>query len=140
MQITRLKRVGDEWVQVVEDMTPEEILEYQKSLVPESITPRQIRLAMIQFGINLWQIDTTIQAMNEPQKSVVNVLREYSLSFEIRENSIQEDEIYYTGFLQQESISIFNKYIELIQERQNQISEFLNFVKGIAWSKIPWGY
>jgi hypothetical protein len=53
MQITRLKRVGDEWVQVVEDMTPEEILEYQKSLVPESITPRQIRLAMIQFGINL---------------------------------------------------------------------------------------
>lgn len=82
MQINRLKRIDWEWVQVLEDMTPEELLEYQQSLIPQTITPRQIRLALIQSGISLSTIDTMIDSTDEPQKSVLKILREYSSSYE----------------------------------------------------------
>lgn len=59
----------------------EEINNYHKSIIPQEITPRQIRLALIQSWINLWAIDSMIDNLEEPQKSIVKTLREYSLTY-----------------------------------------------------------
>ncbi len=49
--------------------------------IPQELTPRQIRLALIQSWINLSNIDTMIDNIPEPQKSVIKTLWEYSLSY-----------------------------------------------------------
>jgi len=53
----------------------------KKSLIPQELTPRQIRLALIQSGINLSNIDAVIDQLPEPNKSITKTLREYSLSY-----------------------------------------------------------
>lgn len=53
----------------------------KKSLIQQELTPRQIRLALIQSGINLSNIDTMIDQLPEPNKSITKTLREYSLSY-----------------------------------------------------------
>lgn len=82
MKITRQKRVWDEWVSFQDEMTDFELIEYKKSLIPQELTPRQIRLALIQSGMVLSDIDIMIDNLEEPNKSVVKTLREYSLSYE----------------------------------------------------------
>lgn len=47
------------------------------------ITPRQLRLALVLSGINLQDIEDTINAMSEPQKSITRISWEYSLEFSI---------------------------------------------------------
>lgn len=66
-----------------EDIEDEYIDESVKSMVeaPQELTPRQIRLALIQSGISLNDIDTMIDTVQEPNKSIVRTLREYSLSY-----------------------------------------------------------
>lgn len=54
---------------------------YKKSFITQELTPRQIRLALIQSGVSLSNIDAMIDNMEEPQKSVIKTLREYSLSY-----------------------------------------------------------
>ncbi len=51
MKITRQKRVWDEWVSFQDEMTDFELIEYKKSLIPQELTPRQIRLSLIQSGM-----------------------------------------------------------------------------------------
>jgi len=82
MKITRQKRVWDEWVSFQDEMTDFELIEYKKSLIPQELTPRQIRLSLIQSGMVLSDIDIMIDNLEEPNKSVVKTLREYSLSYE----------------------------------------------------------
>jgi len=82
MKITRQKRVWDEWVSFQDEMTDFELIEYKKSLIPQELTPRQIRLSLIQSGMILSDIDIMIDNLEEPNKSVVKTLREYSLSYE----------------------------------------------------------
>lgn len=68
-------------VEETELLSDEEIEDEKKLLVPQELTPRQIRLALIQSGISLTVIDEMIEGLEDPQKSVVKTLREYSLSY-----------------------------------------------------------
>ena len=62
-------------------MTQDEILAYKKETTP-NLTPRQIRLALIQSWISISAIDSIIDSLPEPQQSIVRTMREYSLDFE----------------------------------------------------------
>lgn len=46
--------------------------------VPVSVTPRQIRLALLASGISLSTIDAAINSMPEPTKSIAKVTWDYS--------------------------------------------------------------
>ena len=83
MKITRSK-LNEEWIWVdfEDDMTEIELEKYKRSLIPQSITPRQIRLALIELWFNLSDIDDLISSLEEPEKSIVRTMREYSISFE----------------------------------------------------------
>lgn len=52
-----------------------------------SVTPRQIRIALIQSGISLTAIESMIDSLPEPQKSVAKITWEYSVEFQ-RNNSL----------------------------------------------------
>jgi hypothetical protein len=78
------------WVEFQDDMTDVELAEYKKSLIPQELTPRQIRLALIQSGINLSNIDAMIDQLPEPNKSITKTLREYSLSYERNDEMLIE--------------------------------------------------
>ena len=52
-----------------------------------SVTPRQMRVALIMSGISIASIEAMIDALEEPQKSVVKTTWEYSTVFE-RENEM----------------------------------------------------
>lgn len=56
-------------------------------IIPQSLTPRQIRLAMLQSGISLDSIDTMIESLPAKQKPVVKVMWEYSGTY------LRDDEI-----------------------------------------------
>lgn len=47
--------------------------------VPASVTPRQIRLALVQSGISLASIDAIIAAMPEPDQTLTRVNWEYAI-------------------------------------------------------------
>lgn len=49
--------------------------------MPQELTPRQVRLAMLGAGLDLSQIDTMIAGLDEPQKSQVKIMWEYSTVF-----------------------------------------------------------
>lgn len=51
------------------------------NIVPQELTPRQVRLAMLGAGLDLSQIDTMIAGLDEPQKSQVKIMWEYSTVF-----------------------------------------------------------
>lgn len=82
--------INNEYTDIIEAATDKDINEYRKSLVPQEITPRQIRLALIQSGVSLWDIDIMIDNLEEPNKSVVKTLREYSLSYERNDEMLIE--------------------------------------------------
>jgi hypothetical protein len=50
--------------------------------VPFSVTPRQIRIALIMSGISLETIESMINALPEPDKSITRVTWEYSVEFQ----------------------------------------------------------
>jgi hypothetical protein len=49
---------------------------------PQTVTPRQIRVALIMSGISLELIENTINSLPEPQKSITKVTWEYSVEFQ----------------------------------------------------------
>lgn len=55
--------------------------------VPQQVTPRQMRVALIMSGISIASIEAMIDALEEPQKSIVRTTWEYSTAFE-RDNEI----------------------------------------------------
>lgn len=52
------------------------------SNVPKIVTPRQIRLALILSGVSLDIIETAINSLPEPQKSMTRITWEYSVEFQ----------------------------------------------------------
>lgn len=50
--------------------------------VPLTVTPRQIRVALILSGISLDLIEQTINSLEEPNRSIVRVTWEYSVEFQ----------------------------------------------------------
>lgn len=60
---------------------------YSVSTVPESVTPRQMRIALVMSGISLSTIEAIIDSLPEPQKSVTKITWEYSVEFQ-RKNPI----------------------------------------------------
>ena len=50
--------------------------------VPQEVTPRQIRLALIMSGKSLTDIENTINLLPEPDKSIAIVAWEYSTVFQ----------------------------------------------------------
>lgn len=66
--------------------TPEELAEMQSAesdkIIPHSITPRQFRLALIQRGISLQQIEQVIDSLPEPDQTLSRVSWEYATSFD----------------------------------------------------------
>lgn len=86
MKIIRNKIVDGVWLSFEDDMTPEEIT----FRLSQSLSPRQIRLALIQSGVSLSDISNMIAQLPEPDRSIINTLWEYSLSFDrTDENLIQ---------------------------------------------------
>lgn len=55
--------------------------------VPSSVSPRQIRIALIMTGFSLDLIENTINSLPEPDKSIVRVTWEYSVEFQ-RNNAV----------------------------------------------------
>lgn len=50
--------------------------------VPSTVTPRQIRLALIMSGVTLSTIEAAIDSLPEPRRSVAKVTWEYSVEFQ----------------------------------------------------------
>jgi len=67
---------------VVEGITPEEIAEANKPIIPSIITARQLRLQLVLNGFNLNAIDLIIDSLAEPNKSIAKVSWEYATTFE----------------------------------------------------------
>jgi hypothetical protein len=53
----------------------------QVSPVP-SVTPRQMRIALVMYGIPLSTIDNMIDSLPEPNRSVARITWEYSIEFQ----------------------------------------------------------
>lgn len=49
-----------------------------KSSVPESVTPSQIRVALIMSGIPLESVESAMEQLPDPQKSIAQTKWEYS--------------------------------------------------------------
>lgn len=66
-----------------------ESVEYEETeaVFINPVTPRQIRVALIMSGISIASIEAMIDALEEPQKSIVRATWEYSTIFE-RDNEI----------------------------------------------------
>jgi hypothetical protein len=53
----------------------------------KSVTPRQMRVALVMSGISIESIDSMIAALDEPTKSITKITWEYSTMFE-RDNPV----------------------------------------------------
>lgn len=69
----------------------EVLVEIPKPPVPESISPRQFRLALVYSGVDIQSIDNMIETIEDENiKQVMKILREYSLSFERHNEDLQK--------------------------------------------------
>lgn len=57
------------------------------TIVPEVVTPRQMRVALILSGILVEDIESVIESLPEPDKSITRITWEYSTEFQ-RNNPI----------------------------------------------------
>lgn len=60
----------------------EPILPPPQNTVPLSVTPRQIRTALVLNGVNLSNIDNIINSLPEPDRSIAKIAWEYSVEVE----------------------------------------------------------
>jgi hypothetical protein len=73
--------INFKWVEetYVRDLTQQEI-DQRKPVPPDTCTPRQLRIALIQTGISPSTIDTQIDAISDPiQKEIARAEWEYAL-------------------------------------------------------------
>lgn len=56
-------------------------------VIPQSVTPRQIRMALVLSGVSISQIDDALATMAEPEKSLAVIEWEYSTTF-VRTNPL----------------------------------------------------
>lgn len=50
-------------------------------IIISEVTPRQIRLALLMSGVSISQIETALDGLPEPTKTVAKIEWEYSISF-----------------------------------------------------------
>jgi hypothetical protein len=93
---------------VVDGATPEEIAEYQKSLVPQIITRRQFKIALAVLGKNEQDILNGINQLPEPTKTIALISYTEAGTFE-RSNP----ELIFVGkmFLQMTDEQIDNVFV-----------------------------
>lgn len=65
----------------VRDFTTEELEQQRQASIPQSITPRQARLALLQAGL-LSQVDTAIASLESPAKEQAEIEWEYATLIE----------------------------------------------------------
>ena len=101
----KFKFDGNSWV---EGATPEEIAEYQQTLVPQIITRRQFKIALAILGKNEQDIISGINQLQEPTKTIALISYTEAGTFE-RNNQ----ELIFVGktFLQMTDAQIDNIFI-----------------------------
>jgi len=75
-------------------------------IIPQSVTPRQFRVALIMSNISMQSIEDMIAALPEPDQSIVRTTWEYSTVFE-RDNTILNNMAANMGLTQQEVDNLF---------------------------------
>lgn len=88
-KVTSLTFTESLLVETTEELTVEElnsvalIVENHNPLnIVQAVTPRQMRIALIMAGINLSVIESMIEALPEPDKSITRITWEYSVEFQ----------------------------------------------------------
>jgi hypothetical protein len=84
----------------------EGIVPAQKSTVPNTVTPRQIRLALIASGVSLSTIEAGINTLSEPDKSYATITWEYSTEVQ-RTNLLLNQLAPSLGFSQEDLDALF---------------------------------
>lgn len=68
---------------IIEGATPEKIDEYNKSLIPESISQMKLRMQLILSGISIASIYAMIESIADPvQKEIIYTKWEYAVVFD----------------------------------------------------------
>ena len=74
--------------------------------VPQVVTPRQMRVALIMSGTSIASIEAMIDALEEPQRSIVKTTWEYSTEFK-RDNEILNSMAGQLGLAQDDVDNLF---------------------------------
>lgn len=94
------------------EATPEEMKELQQigkaKNIPQIITARQLRLALLEKGVDINKIDKIINALPEEQKTVAQISWEYAHTFE-RNNPMLLQVAEAIGITEEELNDIFIK-------------------------------
>jgi len=61
--------------------------DFYRENLPRSVTPRQFRLAMLNAGIPTSTVETALQALDEPTRSIALISWEYATEFQ-RDNPL----------------------------------------------------
>jgi hypothetical protein len=85
--------------------TVEEVVQ-AKTAVPQTVTPRQIRIALVMSGISLSTIEAMIDSLPEPDRSITRITWEYSIEFQ-RNNPLLNAMAPALGFTQQQIDELF---------------------------------
>ena len=92
--ITENQKLSDEYVlvndivtKIVIQKTQEEIDNYNKSLVPQTVSQRQLRTQLALNGFNLNSVQTAIDSLSEPSKTIAQIAWDYALTF-VRTDSL----------------------------------------------------
>lgn len=78
----------------------------QSTVVP-SVTPRQMRIALVLSGISISSIESIIDSLPEPDKSITKITWEYSTAFE-RTNPVLNAMAPMIGMTSSQLDSLFN--------------------------------
>lgn len=55
---------------------------WEPIIVPEIVTPRQLKTSLVLNGISLSQVDSAIATLSDPDKTIVAIAWEYAVEFE----------------------------------------------------------
>jgi hypothetical protein len=75
-------QAADNFAVEVGGQVAEEQKSEPQSPVPEEVTPRQIRQALILSGVSIEQIEAALESLSEPTKSLAKTEWEYSIAFQ----------------------------------------------------------
>lgn len=56
--------------------------QYERSLLPKTVSQRQLRTQLVLNGFNLDSIQTAINGLTEPSKSIAQIAWDYAITFE----------------------------------------------------------
>lgn len=75
-------KIDLETMELYEGATVQEIAEFNKPIIPQIVTNAQFRLALIESGQSISNINAFINSKEEPIRDVLNSLWEYANHFE----------------------------------------------------------